>query len=122
MSFRFDLSVRSEDMYRLLRSAYKTGVLSKFMAIQGEAMGSNPQDITYEALEVLMDRADPSGAERYLRWGRPAIRLLSSQRLMAAFSRILDIPQVRKRLLEQSERRIRRAFSGTAPRGGMSHG
>jgi hypothetical protein len=98
-----------DEAFEFMRCMYRSGLLDRVSAIQGEAMA----DVMAEAGLNMGDMAnnlDLAGEQTIARIDRmlgtigPAFRYLANERLMRAIAHVLDVPMVRRQLLKNMKK------------------
>lgn len=108
------------EVFKVMRCAWRNGVLDKFMAIQGEALEGVMADTGMNMGDLLnrLDEARPetvAKVDRLLERSGPFMKYLDNDRLMRAVSRLLDLSLVRKTMVAGMRKNMARAATG-APR------
>ncbi len=98
-----------DDAFEFMRCMYRSGLLDRFSAIQGQVMaevmaeaGLNMGDMSNN----LDNASEQSVAkiDRMLGMMGPAFRYLADDRLMRLIARLLDVPFVRRQLLRNMKK------------------
>ncbi len=95
------MSLDPGEVYKVMRCAYRHGVLQKFTVIQGEALAEVIR-LSGCNLGDLLNLVDGAGEatvnriETLLRRLGPVVRYAGSDRAMSLFSRALDLGPVRR--------------------------
>lgn len=108
------------EVFKVMRCAWRHGVLDKFMAIQGEALEGVMADTGMNMGDLLnrLDEAKPetvARVDRLLERAGPLMKHLDNDRLMGIVSRLLDLSLVRKAMVAGMRANMARAATG-APR------
>ena len=114
------LALDPAEVFKVMRCAWRNGVLDKFMVIQGEALEGVMADTGMNMGDLLnrLDEARPETVariDRLLDRAGPLMRYLDSDRLMGTVSRLLDLAPVRRMMVAGMRAQMTRAATG-APR------
>lgn len=113
------MSFDPDDAFRFMRCMYRSGLLDRFTAIQGEAMAEVMAEGGF-GMGDLMNRMDQASDASVARMDRalgaagPLFRYAASDRLMGFLSRLLDVPLVRRLVLNNMKKSMLQALTGEA--------
>jgi hypothetical protein len=117
------MSFNPDHAFDLMLCMYRTGLLDRVTAIQGQAM-DEVMDEAGISMGDIMNRIDQADAgtidslDRMIGKMGPLLRYVSSDLLMRSIARVIDIPLVKRFLLARSKRSMLKVFA--VPQGTLS--
>jgi hypothetical protein len=108
------------EVYDVMECAYRHGVLDKSMVIQGEALEAVMQEADLNMGDLLnrMDEAEEATVQKVdkmLDRLGPFIKYANNDKLMKFVSRILDIPFVKRMMVQNMKKTILKVMTGESP-------
>ena len=108
------------EVYDVMECAYRHGVLDKFTIIQGEALEAVMEEANLNMGDLLnrMDEAEEATVQKVdkmLDRLGPFIKYANNDTLMKFMSRILDIPFVKRKMVQNMKNTILKVMTGESP-------
>ncbi len=110
------MPVDSRELFQFMREAYKAGLLKKWFEIMEESQRQVFEELGITGYELMdsMDRGDPSEMEAGLERIAPWLKWIARPFVMKSLSGLLDVPLVRRKLIEKFRADNRKRFAGPA--------